>query len=147
GGDLWEGKHTLILIHLLRELSPAERAEAHAILSKDRPRAAEGPAPLDALLAELAAEGQVTAAARRRIDDALSASRGDAERPVRTSADVERLFRWIAFHGSVGYARSVAVERARAARRTLGRMHRWMGPSVHRAVLTGLLDFVTERDW
>jgi geranylgeranyl diphosphate synthase type II len=146
GGDLWEGKHTLILIHVLRELSLDERAEAQAILSKDRPRDAEGPAPLSGLLAELVAKGQMTADARRRVEAALSGSHSDTDRPVRTSADVDRLFRWIGRHGSVAHARRVAVERAKAARRTLIRMHRWMGPSVHRAVLMGLLDFITERD-
>jgi geranylgeranyl diphosphate synthase type II len=146
GGDLWEGKHTLILIHMLRELAPVERVEAQAILSKDRPRDAGDPAPLDPLLAELAAEGHMTAGARRRVEAALSAWRGDADRPVRTSADVDRLFRWIGRHGSVAYARRVAVQRARAGRRTMNGMQRWMGPSVHRTVLAGLLDFITERD-
>jgi geranylgeranyl diphosphate synthase type II len=146
GGDLWEGKHTLILIHMLRALPPEERAEAQAILSKDRPRAAGDPAPLGALLTELEAQGQMTAGARRRVEESLSARRGDADRPVRTSADVDRLFRWIGRHGSIDYARRFAVERARAARRTSRRMERWMGPSVHRAVLMGLLDFITERD-
>lgn len=146
GGDLWEGKHTLILIHMLRALPPAERIEAHAIFAKDRPHAAGDCAPLDALLADLEAEGQMTAAARRRVEEALSISRGDADRPVRTGADVDRLFRWIGRHGSVDYARRIAVERARAARRTLVRMERWMGPSVHRSVLAGLLDYITERD-
>jgi geranylgeranyl diphosphate synthase, type II len=37
GGDLWEGKHTLILIHALRCASDVERARAMAILSKSRP--------------------------------------------------------------------------------------------------------------
>ena len=37
GGDLWEGKHTLILLHMIRSLSPVERREAHAILEIPRP--------------------------------------------------------------------------------------------------------------
>ena len=36
-GDLWEGKHTLILIHAMRSASEAERLEARRILSKERP--------------------------------------------------------------------------------------------------------------
>ena len=35
-GDLWEGKHTLILLHCLRSASPAEREGALRILNKPR---------------------------------------------------------------------------------------------------------------
>jgi geranylgeranyl diphosphate synthase, type II len=37
GGDLWEGKHTLILLHMMRAASPTERAEAERILRRHRP--------------------------------------------------------------------------------------------------------------
>jgi geranylgeranyl diphosphate synthase, type II len=37
-GDLWEGKHTLILIHAMRCASEMERARAHRILRKPRVR-------------------------------------------------------------------------------------------------------------
>jgi geranylgeranyl diphosphate synthase type II len=36
GGDLWEGKHTLILMHMLRSASPAEADRARGILCKGR---------------------------------------------------------------------------------------------------------------
>lgn len=36
-GDLWEGKHTLILIHAMRRATDRERAQAVAILAKPRP--------------------------------------------------------------------------------------------------------------
>jgi geranylgeranyl diphosphate synthase type II len=36
-GDLWEGKHTLMLIHALRCASELDRARAHHILAKPRP--------------------------------------------------------------------------------------------------------------
>lgn len=36
-GDLWEGKHTLMLIHAVREAPPSEREEALRILKKGRP--------------------------------------------------------------------------------------------------------------
>jgi geranylgeranyl diphosphate synthase type II len=38
GGDLWEGKHTLILGHLLRAIDSAERARVEHVLAKPRPR-------------------------------------------------------------------------------------------------------------
>jgi geranylgeranyl diphosphate synthase type II len=37
GGDLWEGKHTLILIHAMRRSPEADRARAVRILAKPRP--------------------------------------------------------------------------------------------------------------
>jgi geranylgeranyl diphosphate synthase type II len=36
GGDLWEGKHTLILLHMMRSATPAEKGEALRILNKPR---------------------------------------------------------------------------------------------------------------
>jgi geranylgeranyl diphosphate synthase type II len=36
GGDLWEGKHTLILLHMLRSASPAGQQEALRRLNKPR---------------------------------------------------------------------------------------------------------------
>lgn len=48
-GDLWEGKHTLILIHALRRATAEQRAHALAILHKPRPGlATPDPAPDDA---------------------------------------------------------------------------------------------------
>jgi geranylgeranyl diphosphate synthase type II len=38
-GDLWEGKHTLILIHAMRSASEVQRRAARRILSKARPSA------------------------------------------------------------------------------------------------------------
>jgi geranylgeranyl diphosphate synthase type II len=36
GGDLWEGKHTLITLHALRNAAPKETKQARNILAKDR---------------------------------------------------------------------------------------------------------------
>lgn len=144
GGDLWEGKHTLIILHMMRSASPEERREAQAILSRDRPHAADASGPSIAeLLAELEAEGELTPAGRRRLESAHSASGG---RPARTRGDVERLFSLIHAHGSIAHARRLAATRARAARRSLDTLSRWMAPSVHRGVLSALIGFVTDRD-
>jgi len=35
-GDLWEGKHTLILLHMLRNASPEDACRARSLLEKDR---------------------------------------------------------------------------------------------------------------
>jgi len=36
GGDLWEGKHTLITLHMMRQAAPKEVQRARGILAKDR---------------------------------------------------------------------------------------------------------------
>lgn len=41
GGDLWEGKRTVILLHMMRSATPAEQAEARRIL--EQPRHAKQP--------------------------------------------------------------------------------------------------------
>lgn len=56
-GDLWEGKHTLILLHTLRSATPAERAEAEFALS--RPRSDKTQADIDLLLTLIQRYGSV----------------------------------------------------------------------------------------
>ncbi|WP_437962105.1 polyprenyl synthetase family protein [Sorangium sp. So ce119] len=149
GGDLWEGKHTLILLHLLRSATPEERAEIHVILRKERPRSAEVDAAARAfadLLAGMEAGGRLAPDARLEIERARAAVDG-GERAIRTSTDVTRLFQLLRDHASLSHARAIAVRRARAAGRTLDSLAHRIGPSVHRAVLRALIDFVTERDW
>lgn len=41
GGDLWEGKHTIMLLHMMRSAAPAERARAANILQRPRPHKRE----------------------------------------------------------------------------------------------------------
>ena len=43
-GDLWEGKHTLILVHAMRCARESERIDALRILNKPRPPAESRPA-------------------------------------------------------------------------------------------------------
>lgn len=47
GGDLWEGKHTLILLHMFRSAKPQEAEKARQILAK--PRAKKTEAEIDYL--------------------------------------------------------------------------------------------------
>lgn len=144
GGDLWEGKHTLILIHMMRQVGPGEREEAAGLLGKERPRA-DAPEVVrrTALLVELCAKGEITGVARGEIGRVFGLSGGKAER---SEGDVARLFELVRRAGSLEYARRVARRRAVAARRTLESMSGWMGRSTHREVLGALIDFITERD-
>ncbi|HEX2864679.1 MAG TPA: polyprenyl synthetase family protein [Deinococcales bacterium] len=60
GGDLWEGKRTLILSHYLAGLGEETRAAEIALLS--RPRALKDPPAMAALLERVKASGAVAAA-------------------------------------------------------------------------------------
>jgi geranylgeranyl diphosphate synthase type II len=144
-GDLWEGKHTLILLHALRSMDEADRARALAILDRPRPDTVD-PARDDLagrlrrVVPALAAAGHLDAAGCAALESLVE----DVAR-TKTRDDVEWLLAQIERHGSLGYARVVA--RARAA--TAGAMltsWTWMKPSVHRAVLQALVDYVVERD-
>src|SRR5262245_5657437 len=60
-GDLWEGKHTLILLHALRRATADERERALAVLAKARPGASGAVPSFDVLLADLRARGEISA--------------------------------------------------------------------------------------
>jgi len=145
GGDLWEGKHTLILLHALRRASADERARALAIIRKRRPAARPRRGDADGLrrlVAGLRARRHVTAAGQRALERALH---GPAS-GVKTEADVRFLRGLIDRHGSIPYARRVARRWAERARRRLAGIERWMPPSVHRDFIRGLVDFVVTRE-
>lgn len=148
GGDLWEGKHTLILLQMMRSATVDEQSEARAIFAKERPREAEPGGASEGmadLLAELETRGEISALARRMLASCAAAG-ASGRRLARTTADIARLFELIGAYDSIAYARRAAARRGRAAQRTLAALERWMGPSIHRAVLRTLIDFVTERD-
>jgi geranylgeranyl diphosphate synthase, type II len=140
GGDLWEGKHTMILLHALRCSDTRDRERAEAILRKRRPSSLSS--AMSDRLDALVERGDLTPEGRRALVESLVAS---AE--ARTEADVRFLKNLIDRHGSIGYARAQAQRRARHARRILNRCGTaaGFGPSVHRAFLERLVDFVVER--
>jgi geranylgeranyl diphosphate synthase type II len=151
GGDLWEGKHTLILLHALRMAAPAERERATSILRKLRPRrgAARSLAELDRVestVADLAVSGSLPHAAEARLQGDLAALRATLTRGDKTPDDVAFLMDLIGRHGSVEHARSTATARALEAKAALGDIGGWLKPSVHRAFLEGLVDYVIHRD-
>ena len=41
GGDLWEGKHTIMLLHMMRSATPEQRAKAETILNRPREQKTE----------------------------------------------------------------------------------------------------------
>lgn len=150
-GDLWEGKHTLILMHALRGTTAAERAHALRILSTPRPSTCPPsagdseppPGHLQELLNALVREGQLDPAGREAIEAALRASAPDG--PVKTAEDVRFLVTLIERGESIDHARRVAARFAAKARAVLSGVA-WLRPSVHRSFLEGLNDFVVTRD-
>jgi len=146
-GDLWEGKHTLILLHAVRTCSEAERKRATAVLRKRRPTESSGAdrmMPLKELVNRLEADCQVTpkdAGALRKVID-----RVESADQYKTIDDVRFLRDLVFRQKSVDYARMVARKRARRASRTLASTSRHWSPSVHKDFLRDLTDFVIARD-
>jgi geranylgeranyl diphosphate synthase type II len=157
GGDLWEGKHTLILLHMLRAATPAERRRAHAILAKARPAETAGgrrtsatwadsavtTARLETLVDELRREGELSTRGRTALRRALR-PRGAAV-GYKSEADVAFLRRLIDKYDSIATTRAVARRWAELASARLAGLRRWMPPSVHGEFLRRLTDFVVER--
>jgi geranylgeranyl diphosphate synthase type II len=139
GGDLWEGKRTLILLHCLRSATAAQRAEITAILAKPRPR--ERQSEVQTLLAELVERGELSAAGHEAIVERLGAD----ERACKTEADVQRLFALIHEHRSIEYARAFARAGMLDARERMARCRRFLPASVHREFLEGVVEYVFAR--
>lgn len=145
GGDLWEGKHTLVLLHALRCATKTERARALEILAK--PRHVVAPAPsedgLDELLGELRDRGEVTAAAISAISEFRASRAGDAA--AKTTEEVAFLHELLTRTGGAEYARKVALAHAEQAAEALEQLSEWLQPSVHAEVLEDLVQYVVDR--
>lgn len=141
GGDLWEGKHTLMVIHALRALSGDDRARALGILAKARPAPShDASLKLRAMLPTLLAEGQLTAEGLAALESVIP-----REAEVKTAEEVAWLDRVVRETGAIPYAQSVARARAAEAAEALAGFT-WMRPSAHRGVLEAVVDFVIARD-
>jgi geranylgeranyl diphosphate synthase type II len=140
-GDLWEGKHTLILMHALRSASPAHRQRAQGALRKARP-SGKATTAVEDTLNELLAKRELSASGAQALRRNLQRERVAEKTP----ADVRFLHELVLRHRSIEYARSVARRRARRARTILASIEHGIQPSQHLAFLTGLTDFVVGRD-
>lgn len=148
-GDLWEAKHTLILLHMMRTVSADEREQAERLLAKPRPApphqatAANLVVRIRAVADELTAERALTAAGRAAIHAALDGCA--AGEPVKSVDDVHYLLHLIERAGSIEYARGVAHRFAEKAATILARVDH-MAPSVHHDFLGALVEFVVQRN-
>ena len=140
GGDLWEGKRTLMLLHALRQAEPDDRDRALQILAKRRP-AADTELRLGEVLDALVARNELAPTARAEI---LVALRGQDTDTAKNLDDIRWLYRLLRQSGSLDHARALAGQQADAAAAALATLD-WLPASQHRQVLSGLVDYVHER--
>lgn len=142
GGDLWEGKRTVVLLHLMRNADEKGRAEVRRILELPRPADGNGHAAIpESLLEEMVDARQLTDEGSARLREAM---KGHGTR-YKTSEEIELLMSLIRQHGSIEYARGVARRWTEDARAQLEKCSAWMVPSIHRSVLEELVAYVYSR--
>jgi geranylgeranyl diphosphate synthase, type II len=140
GGDLWEGKRTLMLLHALRNAGADDHSRAVQILAKRRP-SADRELELDDLLDRLIARGELSRAGRAEIAAYHQEQRSSESKNL---DDVRWLYELMQRVGSFKHARDVAARHAREAAAILGGLE-WLPQSRHRDVLASLVDYVHGR--
>jgi geranylgeranyl diphosphate synthase type II len=140
GGDLWEGKRTLMLLHALRTAGQADRGRALAVLARRRPAGLAEP-DLRALLDGLVATGDLTPSGRSALRMRVPSLSAQAPKCL---DDIQWLYEMLLRTNSLQHARVIARREADAAATALGNLA-WMPPSRHRDVLSALVDYVHER--
>jgi geranylgeranyl diphosphate synthase type II len=145
-GDLWEGKHTLILIHAMRCAREGERVEAARILRKPRPvqsgQTDERERALETLQ-RLRARGALSPDEDTQLTAAIGAPAGSPA--CKTRKDVQFLLELLTRYDGIGYASRVAERRAARAARCFGRIERGLARSAHADFLRDLVEFVIKR--
>jgi geranylgeranyl diphosphate synthase type II len=140
GGDLWEGKRTLMLLHTLRCAEPGDRDRAVQILSRRRP-SADGELGLATLLDGLVARGELSRTGQSEITARVQ---GYHSLESKTLDDIRWLYGLMLSVGSIEHAREVARWHARKAAILLAGLD-WFQASRHRDVLCDLVDYVHRR--
>jgi geranylgeranyl diphosphate synthase, type II len=140
GGDLWEGKRTVMLLHTLRFAEPGERDRAVQILSRRRP-GADGELGFTALLDRLVGRGELSRAGQAEIAARLQEHSSSESKKL---DDIRWLYELMQRVGSTEHAREVARWHARKAAFLLAGLD-WFPASRHRDVLCDLVDYVHRR--
>jgi geranylgeranyl diphosphate synthase, type II len=140
GGDLWEGKRTLMLLHTLRCAEPTDQDRAVQILAKRRP-SANGELGLTALLDRLSASGELSQSGRAEIEARLQ---GHHPSESKSFNDIQWLYELMHRVGSLSHARDVAAGHAREAAVALAGLD-WLPHSRHQEMLASLVDYVHGR--
>lgn len=142
GGDLWEGKRTVILIRLIQSASPDERSEIRRILELARPiHGFDQPGLSESLLDQLVEEKHLTAEGKARLR-ALLVKPGAR---FKTIEDVEYLMCLINRYECIDFARQLARRWTDEARLWLDKCGGWLLRSVHRTFLEELVAYVYSR--
>ncbi len=68
GGDIWEGKRTLMLLHTVRHAEPSDQARAMAIMAKRRPPSVDGELGVTELLDSLTTRGELSESGRAELE-------------------------------------------------------------------------------
>ena len=135
-GDLWEGKHTLILIHALRAAKPESRRKAVGILRKPHPTAEQR-------------NGKVlhNGSGGSAANGGGSMSRDKEIPETSKSEDVVGFLRALIDEcGSIHYARTMALKYARRFERDLQLASKAWTQSIHKDFLHDLADFTIDRN-
>ncbi|MEA2213181.1 MAG: geranylgeranyl diphosphate synthase, type, partial [Solirubrobacteraceae bacterium] len=140
GGDLWEGKRTLMLLHTLRCAEPDDRDRAVQLLARRRP-SADGELGLATLLDGLVARGELSRTGQSEINARLQGYRSSESK---TLDEIRWLYGLMLSVGSMEHAREVARWHARKAALLLAGLD-WFPASRHRDVLCDLVDYVHRR--
>jgi geranylgeranyl diphosphate synthase, type II len=140
GGDLWEGKRTLMLLHTLRCAEPADRQRAVQILAKRRP-STDAELGLTELLERLTVRGQLSPSGRDEIAARLA---GQYSSESKSLNDIRWLYELMHRVGSFRHAREIAARHARDAADVLAGLD-WLPGSRHRDMLADLVDYVHGR--
>ncbi|BCZ25388.1 polyprenyl synthetase family protein [Mycobacterium senriense] len=140
GGDIWEGKRTLMLLHTLRSAEPKDQERAVAILAKRRP-GPDGELELAQLLDRLTVCGQLSQSGRAQIQARLQVRQPSEAKSLN---DIRWVYELMHRTGSLKHARNVAAEHAKEAAAVLAGLD-WFPRSRHRDMLADLVDYVHGR--
>lgn len=136
-GDLWEGKRTLMLLHLMRNLPPPDAEKARLILAKQRPGQQQHAlvAELEKLRQDQLISQDAHARLRVHVEDAGA---------YKQEHEIAWLHAQMQALGSLAHVQKVADELANQAEQRLAAMQ-WLEPSVHREFLAELVKYAVSR--
>ena len=140
GGDIWEGKRTLMLLHTVRHAEPSDQARAVAIMAKRRP-SVDGELGVTELLDSLTTRGELSDSGRAELEGRLQQHRPSECKSI---DDVRWLYELMRDVGSLRHARAVAAAHAEKAAAVLASLD-WFPHSRHRDMLADLVDYVHGR--
>ncbi|WP_396932240.1 polyprenyl synthetase family protein [Mycolicibacterium sp.] len=140
GGDIWEGKRTLMLLHTVRHAEPSDQARAVAIMAKRRP-SVDGELGVTELLDSLTTRGELSDSGRAELEGRLQQHRPSECKSI---DEVRWLYELMHDVGSLRHARDVAAAHAEKAAAVLASLD-WFPHSRHRDMLADLVDYVHGR--